>query len=463
MHSPPDTADNRFPALLASVFAVALLVRVGFAVALPYDSGDWVLYRNVAQNILSGCGVAVTIPGVGDCVPHFGGNQLPLFPAFAALMWRLSGHSNLAILLAQCLLSAVSVAYVMHAVRRAFTPAAALLAGVMLACSPVGAVYAGNLETELLALAATQWVIAELLLSLSAHRLRSIPLAAAMTVAVWLRMDSVLLLAPAALIAFAVASPPRLRSAMTSWSVVTAIVAGSCLIWSVRNVAVGLPPLPRPWVKTDGTYWARGYTDWVTSWVVGQQERGDALYYDLRDTRHFRLPAYAYALPGERERVARLIAVTRSIPVTATPPAVDDGFERLALAREAALTPANRVRRFAARVRALSARWFWPFARDVGDGRDHVSVTDLYRFALVLTVLLAGATGSRRTRLFAAASALYAAARIGFFAAGANTELRYLVELAPFFEVTAALVAAELLARLRAGHRATLAPRVAAP
>ena len=220
------------------------------------------------------------------------------------------------------------------------------------------------------------------------------------------------------------------------------------IAWSARNVAVGLPALPRPWVKTDGTYWSRGYTDWVTTWVIGQQERGDALYYDPRDAGHFRLPDQAYALPGERQEVARLIRLTRATPGSGIPPAADASFARLAAAREAALSPADRVRRLAARVRALSARWFWPFARNVGDGRDHVTVTDLYRFALVLAVVLAAVTASRRTRLFAAASMFYAAARVAFFAAGANTELRYLVELSPFFELTAALAAAELLARL---------------
>lgn len=454
MQPPFAAASNRSIPLIAGVVTLALVIRIGFALALPYDSGDWVLYRNVAENILSGCGVAVTVPGVGPCVPHFGGNQLPLFPAFAALMWRVSGHSDFAILVGQSILSALAITYLAHAVRRAFAPAAAWLAGLSLAASPIGAIYAGNLETELLTLAATIWVIAELLLSLGAGRLRIVPLALATIVAVWLRMDSVLLLGPVALVALYLARPPRLLRAAATWGIVTAIVAATCLAWSARNVAVGLPALPHPWVKTDGTYWSRGYTDWVTTWVVGQQERGDALYYDLRDTRHFRLPDHAYALPGERAEVARLIALTRAAPGTDLPSAADAGFARLARARDAALTPTEKLARFAARVRALSARWFWPFARNVGDGRDHVSVTDLYRFALVVAVLAAAAFGSARLRLLAAASALYAMLRIVFFAAGANTELRYLVELAPFFEVTVAALAAQLLARL-APARAT--------
>lgn len=215
-----------------------------------------------------------------------------------------------------------------------------------------------------------------------------------------------------------------MRRALTSWSVVTAIVAASCLAWSARNGAVGLPALSRAWVRTNGAYRARGYTEWVTTRIVGWQERDDALYYNPRGTRHSRLPNHAYALPGERQEVARLTRLTRATPGSA-------------------ILPADRVRRLVADVHALSARWLWPFARDVSDGRDRVTVTDLYRFALVL----------------AAASLLYAAARVVFFAAGANNELRYLAERSPSFELTATLVAAELLARLPIRRRSNLARR----
>lgn len=109
MRPPSVPADRHDCPLLRLVFVLALALGAVFALAMPYDSSDWVLYRNVAGNILSGCGVAMTIPGVGACKPHFG-----------ALVWLLTGHSNVAILMVQSMLSAAATAYLaqaVHAVR----------------------------------------------------------------------------------------------------------------------------------------------------------------------------------------------------------------------------------------------------------------------------------------------------------------------------------------------------------
>lgn len=429
-------------------FVLALAVRGAFVALRPSEGGDWILYRNVAENILRGCGVAVTIPGVGDCVAHFGGNQLPLYPAFAAAIWAVSGHSNLAIMMAQSLVAAVSIAYCTYAVGRSTGSRTAMaLAGPILAVSPLTVVFAGKLLTETLALAAVQWTLAEMLLSLHDRRVRVVPLAAAIAASAWVRMDGVLLLGLLPILAWPIAargSGQVVRAAIPCLAV-TGIVAASCLAWSARNVSVGLPVLPRPWVKTDGTYWAQGYTRWVTTWAVGQVERGDALYYDLRDPRYELSPA-AFRSPQERADVLRWVAEVRATPGTTIPAHVDARFAALARDREAAMTAGDKLARFGGRLRAVSGRWFWPWAHGVGDGRNWNTASDLYRFGLVVTALMALLWGSRRRNLVlavpAGAALAYLVLRAVFFAATANTELRYMVEVAPLFEMTAALVGA---------------------
>lgn len=438
----------RHPVVIAG-FA-ALVVRIAFVWLLPYDSGDWVLYGNVAQRILEGCGVAVRIGGAGPCVAHFGGNQLPLYPAFAAAVWAVSAHSDLAIRVAQSVLAAAAIAYAAHAVLRLTrSRVAAAFAGLALAASPVTAIFAGSLLTETLAVAATTWVLAELLLSLAERRLRVLPLGLATLAAVWVRMDGVLLLAPVAALAWLLAPAGgwrRVTQGARGAALVTALVAAPCLAWSARDVAVGIPALPLPWVKVDGSYWGAGYTRWVTRWVVGQEERGDALYYDLQDTRHFCLPAHAFADARERDQVTMLVARARLEGGSAVPADVDAAFAQLAAARDVHVTIADRAQLFLARARALAARWVAPWSADVGDGRDAMSATDLYRFALVAMLLVAaGLATVRRDRALGTIAALgagYAALRVAFFAAGANTELRYLVEVAPFLETNAALATA---------------------
>jgi hypothetical protein len=52
-----------------------------FFIILAHDViGDGKLYLNVAENILTGCGVSISgifTPGYDGCIPHFGGNHGP--------------------------------------------------------------------------------------------------------------------------------------------------------------------------------------------------------------------------------------------------------------------------------------------------------------------------------------------------------------------------------------------------
>ncbi|MBT5399653.1 hypothetical protein HOL24_03820, partial [bacterium] len=63
---------------------MAIFTRLIFVFFFPDGGGDWDIYSTVAENILNGCGVSLSNPESGECVPHFGGNQLPGFPAFVA-------------------------------------------------------------------------------------------------------------------------------------------------------------------------------------------------------------------------------------------------------------------------------------------------------------------------------------------------------------------------------------------
>ena len=73
------------------VLGIAIAVRLVFILAFPSSGGDWDIYSTVAENILRGCGVSLSPPDRGQCVPHFGGNHLPGYPAFVAVIWLAPG------------------------------------------------------------------------------------------------------------------------------------------------------------------------------------------------------------------------------------------------------------------------------------------------------------------------------------------------------------------------------------
>jgi len=100
------------------VIALAIAVRLIFVLAVPFGGGDWDIYSTVAENILRGCGVSLSQPDSGQCIPHFGGNHLPGYPAFVALMWLVSGHADMAIRFAQLLLYAVALGRLVLVVRQ---------------------------------------------------------------------------------------------------------------------------------------------------------------------------------------------------------------------------------------------------------------------------------------------------------------------------------------------------------
>ena len=421
------------------VFVLALFGRLAFAWLQPTASGDWALYGNVAENIARGCGVAVFAPQ--GCVPHFGGNGLPLFPALAGALWWLFGQPEVAPRIARSIAGAVTTTYLTYAVARfARCRRIALAVGLLQALSPVQAVWAGAMLTEALALASTQWVLAELLLGHAQGRVRILPVGLAMTFAIWVRLDGVLLAVPVALSAFLLERPTR---AMRACALAAILAVASLAAWSARNLWVGISPLPIYGVLPDGSPGVPGYVQWVKRWMVTEHERSRALHFGARDFDRIEISEGAYGSRQERAEVQALLARLRNATGEPFPPEIDAAFADLAARRAAQQGRGERLALFGKRALALARPWIWPWARQDAAGRAlPPTPSDLYRFAVVLA---AGAGAVillvRRERLLLVPFGLamaYVITRIGFFAATANIETRYMVELAPFLETVAA-------------------------
>lgn len=483
-----DAPDQRtgLPAWLA-VLGVALAVRLAFVLAAPATGGDWDIYERVALNILRGCGVSLSDPAGTACVPHFGGNQLPGYPAFVALGFALTGHSEVALRVLQALLGTAAIGYLMHAVRRwTASDAMALASGLVLSLSPLAIAWPRFLVTEALALATTTWVLAELIRSLAERHLRVVPLALALAVAIFLRADSVLLAAPVALTGFLVHRPV---AAMQRGAILVLLVALPLAAWTARNFAVGIERLwPAPMTLEDGSRPPTGYLAWGRTWLADEYQRAgwgwpvNRLAYN-----RITIDAAAYDSAEERARVDALVAELRRHNGGPFPVAIDDAFAALA-AERAARAPLRTWLGLPLR----RAWWMWtnPFssagwptelpaatsddarlglARGGLGGMMAVAVahpwialgkalTAAYKYALVVAFLVALALafgrrlGPARPAVWIAAA--YILARTAFFAWTANIETRYLVEAIPAIEVAVALAAVTLWQRRRARRAA---------
>jgi hypothetical protein len=449
--------------VLAIIFAVALSARLLFVRIAPYDSGDWVLYRNVAGNILHGCGVAVTIAEPPGCTPHFGGNQLPLYPALVATIWWIFGESNLAVQIVQSIFATVATCWLSWAVWRVTRSHMAMAAvGLLQAASLIQAYWAGNLLTEMLAIASTQWVLAEVLLSYAAHRLRALPVGVALAIAVWVRLDGILMIVPVGAAAWYL---HRRSNGIPTWTgmraclVVTLMVALPCMAWTVRNKAVGIYPFPRSTVLTDGTYGPTGYYAWAGSWITTQNQR-EQMSFAARHYERIKVDPAIYRSAAERADVEGLLRRLHEAQGQPFPVDIDTAFGRLAKQREATTTAAEHRHLAVQRAWALTARWIWPWTSNVGDGRGGGSPTDYDRFCVLWGAVAAALYGLyRRDRLIGFVSLITAAfvlVRTLFFLRLIGIEGRYLVEFAPFLETLSGLGIAMLLGRRRPDRPAGL-------
>jgi hypothetical protein len=451
---------------LVALFLLAVAARLVFVWLVPQNSGDWILYGDVARNILNGCGVAVST--AEGCVPHFGGNQLPLFPAFAALIWWITGQSETAIRLVQTGIAALAVVWLAHAATR-FTGSRllGLAVGLVQAVSPIQSIWAGALLTETLALVSVQWVLAELLLGHAERRFRIVPVGVAMTFAIWVRLDGVFLAVPVVLSALMLAPP---RQAVRACVLAGLIAFASLGAWTVRNLSVGISPVPIYGVLPDGTQGPKGYVSWVRTWVVTEHDRAAALFFGTRSFDRIRIPPSAFASDAEQEQVTALLQQLRLNVGKPFPAEIDAAFLQLAERRVAAQSGVEKVSLILARSYEMARPWVWPPGRkDAFGANAPPSPSDLYRFLVfvgcIIAVGYALKTRQSHVAILLILSLGFAATRFGFFVAVVGIETRYLIQLAPFAETLAAISMGHLMGNLwqrqfRTGVPSTSAKRL---
>lgn len=454
------------------VLVTALVTRLIFVFIYPSGGGDWDIYSTVAHNILNGCGVSLSSPGWAECIPHFGGNQLPGFPAFVAVIWWLTNYSDIAIRVGQTLCYVLALVWMMRAIL-VLTGATylAILVGLTLAISPLQVAWPRFTQTETLALATNIWVLAELLLSLAESRLRTIPLSLALIAAIFIRLDGILLCATCALTCFLIYRP---RQAFRKVILLGLIVTFPLAVWATRNIIVGLPVMPQGMVLPNNAPTPHGYIKWCRSWMTEEYQRPGAMYPVNRMIYSgIVIDDRAYDSFEERAEVELWLAELKNHDGQPFPHDLDIRFSQLAQER----TERNYYRAYISNnFRRALAFWSNPFSSfawpnelpgDFGhQTRLEVSRSDMggvlalaiifpfeaitkaltsaYRYVLIGITLAAFFYAtcnslSEVTRKIILLVAVTVAVRTLFFAITNNIETRYTVELVPWMELAALL------------------------
>ena len=310
---------------------IASVSRVFFIFAFPEYGGDSRVYTLIANNILNGCGVSMSQLGSDICVPHFGGNQGPGYPAFIALIWLFSGHSDLAVRLVQATLYIMSIVYVVNSIYY-YTSSLkkALIVGLVLAISPLHVAWPRFIFTETLATAGTLWVFGELIMSLHNRKLRILPIGIGLICVTFIRLDAILLVLPVAITAFIIHKPV---DAVKRGLVVGMILAIPWGGWLIRNAHVGLENVFAPEISSLYAK-APGMFSWVKVWSTNQYSSIGIhfpVYNGVYD--EISVDEKAYSTTKERELVTALLKELKAYKNKPFPHHIDSKFSLLAKSR----------------------------------------------------------------------------------------------------------------------------------
>jgi len=345
--------------LLLLLVALVAIPRLYLIAAYPAVAGDSDNYKNVAANILRGCGLSMSPANGPECVPHQGGQNFPGLPFFIAFVWLLFGRSDTAILLTQLAFYLGAVAWLLAVVSRLDdSRPIAITSGILLAVSAMTMPWVRFVAiTDVLSVTASIWVLAEILLSVQTGRLQALRLGLAFASAVFMRVENVLFLLPIAVTAV-YTSKDRFRQA--SVFIVTAAVPFGVFV--VRNISVGLPAISsRAEVYTYAIpVYPTGFFSWLDTWMVTEYERADAIM-GVWGRKYSNILIEDSPLVGatERARAESLLNELKAYDGGPFPEHIDEQFKAMADEKRRSQTIGDRLMIYLKRARTL---WLNPYS-----------------------------------------------------------------------------------------------------
>jgi len=311
-------------------FFVIILPRFIFIFVFPEDGGDYEIYTTVAKNILNGCGVSLSNPLTSECMPHFGGNHGPGYPLFIATIWYFFNNSDNAVKIIQTIIYGISCLCLIRSIYiLSKNKKTTILIGIIIALSPLLIAWPRYLQTETLSLAATIYLISEIILSLSEKNIRIVTIGIALIFATWIRLDNVFLTVP---VAITVIYLHGFRIGIIKGLLIALILSSTWSAWTARNIIVGLPNLiPTDMIMPDGSRSPSGYLKWTKTWITHEYERPGALWgINRKNYININIPERAYGSKKEKLEVEILIQNLKKANKKDFPLEIDNEFKKIA-------------------------------------------------------------------------------------------------------------------------------------
>ena len=311
-------------------FFIITFPRILFTLFYPELGGDYEIYTTVAENILNGCGVSLSNPLTKECIPHFGGNHGPGYPLFISLVWATFDHSDLAIRIIQSIIYSISCLWLIRSIYiLTNNKKPMIIIGLILAFSPLLIAWPRYVQTETLSLAATIYLIAEIVTSLSIKKIRIISISIALIFATWIRLDNIFLTVP---VAVTVIYIHGLKLGIMRGLLIALILSSTWGAWTARNIIVGLPSLiPTDMIMPDGSRSPNGYLKWTKTWITHEYEKPGALWgINRKNYIGISIPERAYDNKEEKLKIESLVKTLKTIDQQDFPLKIDNEFKIIA-------------------------------------------------------------------------------------------------------------------------------------
>jgi len=311
-------------------FFIIIFPRILFIILFPETGGDYDIYSTVAANILKGCGVSLSNPLSNECIPHFGGNHGPGYPLFMSIIWFISDNSDYAVRVFQTIIYSIACICLLRSVNLyTSNKNLTIILGLILAFSPLLIAWPRYVQTETLSIAATIYLLSELILSIYKKNIRIFTIGLALILATWIRLDNIFLTIPVAVVTIYIHG---IKLGVFKGFIIALILSSTWGLWTLRNIEVNLTSLlPTDMIMPDGSRPPSGYLKWTKTWITHEYERPGALWgINRKNYDSISIPDRAFSNTNEKLKVEKLLKKLEEANQEDFPIWIDNEFKKIA-------------------------------------------------------------------------------------------------------------------------------------
>lgn len=314
---------------LITIIFLAFIIKLIFAHNYPIITGDWASYDTIANNIINGCGVSLSLEG-DPCIKHFGGNQGPGYPFFISIIYFVLGKNTFNIIIVQNIILALFQLYLLSQLKKKIYDEKFFIFAILIICfSPLVFAWSRFLLTEPIIISITYFLIGYLI-----NKKKNILfLGLILSIGTYIRLDFIFI---SILIFYLILIEDKNKNKsliLKKFLQIILIVVVTWTPWLTRNYYAGIDIFPTGYPQKANFYYPKGFIKWTSTWVFNSYQRAGTvnqimsnLYseIDLGNKYYFRNE-------NEKKQIDKLLSELKSYDNESFPIEIDEKFNKIAL------------------------------------------------------------------------------------------------------------------------------------